>query len=200
MRIDIILYDGFDELDAIGPYEVLRSAAGAGADFDVRLVTRDAQQREVQAGFGLRVAVDGPFDGTADVVVVPGGGWAARAPRGAWAEYQRGDLLPVLREAFERGTVMAGVCTGSMLLAHAGVIGSRPAATHHSAWNDLEATGARVVHDRVVDDGQLVTAGGVTSGIDLGLWLVERFAGRELADQAAERLEYTRARPERVGA
>ena len=78
VRIDIILYEGFDELDAIGPHEVLRSAAAAGADFDVRLVARDGQP-EVRAEFGLRVAVDGPFDGEADVVVVPGGGWATRA-------------------------------------------------------------------------------------------------------------------------
>jgi transcriptional regulator GlxA family with amidase domain len=193
VRIDIIVYDGFDELDAIAPYEVLRSAAAAGADFDVRLVAHG--QTEVRAAFGLRVPVDGPFDGQADVIVVPGGGWAARAGTGAWAEYRRGDWLPLLRQAFDRGAVLAGVCTGGMLLAHAGVIGGRRAATHHSAWAELEATGAELVRDRVVDDGQLVTAGGVTSGIDLGLWLVERFAGRDHADRAAERLEYRRERP-----
>jgi uncharacterized protein (DUF427 family) len=85
---------------------------------------------------------------------------------------------------------MAGVCTGVMILARAGVVGNRPATTHRSARDDLVATGARVVDKRVVDDGDLVTAGGVTSGIDLGLRLVERFAGPELAEREAARLEY----------
>ena len=82
-----------------------------------------------------------------------------------------------------------------MLLAHAGVVGSRRAATHHNARTDLAALGATVVTDRVVDDGDLVTSGGVTSGIDLALWLVERFAGTVYADQVAEAMEYVRARP-----
>jgi transcriptional regulator GlxA family with amidase domain len=83
-----------------------------------------------------------------------------------------------------------------MLLAHAGVIGSRRAATHHSAWGDLTATGATLVRDRVVDDGDVITSGGVTSGIDLALWLVEKYASREIADAVAENLEYgDRARP-----
>jgi uncharacterized protein (DUF427 family) len=85
---------------------------------------------------------------------------------------------------------MAGVCTGVMLLARAGVVGGRPATTHRSARDELAATGARVLDQRVVDDGDLVTAGGVTSGIDLGLRLVERFAGPELAEREATRLEY----------
>ncbi|HWO69000.1 MAG TPA: DJ-1/PfpI family protein [Umezawaea sp.] len=89
------------------------------------------------------------------------------------------------------------VCTGTMLLAHAGIIGSRRAATHHTAWDDLQATGATLVKDRVVDDGDLVTSGGVTSGIDLALWLVEREFGRDLAERTAERMEYPRAVPGR---
>jgi len=91
--------------------------------------------------------------------------------------------------------VMAGVCTGTMLLAHAGVVGERRATTHHSALPDLADLGATVVQDRVVDDGSLVTSGGVTSGIDLALWLVEREFSREVADNVAQRMEYPRWRP-----
>jgi transcriptional regulator GlxA family with amidase domain len=126
---------------------------------------------------------------------VPGGGWVDRAERGAWAEATEGSWLPLLADAARRVQVMAGVCTGTMLLAHAGVVGSRRAGTHHSALADLAATGAEVVEDRVVDDGNLVTSGGVTAGIDLALWIVERFAGRDLADRLAERMEYPRSRP-----
>ena len=82
-----------------------------------------------------------------------------------------------------------------MLLAHAGVIGDRRAGTHHSAWDDLAATGATVVRDRVVDDGDLITGGGVTSGIDVALWLVERELSPVLADRIAEGMEYARFRP-----
>jgi transcriptional regulator GlxA family with amidase domain len=105
---------------------------------------------------------------------------------------QRGDWLPLLADAAKTADVMAGVCTGTMLLAHAGVIGSRRAGTHHTAWGDLRATGATLVKDRVVDDGVLVTSGGVTSGIDLALWLVEREFGHDLAERTGARMEYPR--------
>src|SRR5207245_2519987 len=82
--------------------------------------------------------------------------------------------------------VLAGVCTGVMLLARAGVIGARPATTHHGAKAELEAAGVKVVDERVVDAGGLVTAGGVTSGIDLALRLVERVAGPAGGGAAAE--------------
>jgi transcriptional regulator GlxA family with amidase domain len=192
--IDIIVYDGVDELDALGPLEVFRSA-GRSADITTRLVTQHRQEFVVGA-CGLRFQPDGTYAaGQADVLLVPGGGWAARADVGAWAELQRGELLPVLAEAASTTSIMAGVCTGTMLLAHAGVVGARRAGTHHAAWGELVETGATLVRDRVVDDGSLITSGGVTSGIDLALWLAEREFSRELADATAERLEYPRARP-----
>jgi transcriptional regulator GlxA family with amidase domain len=194
VRIDIVAYDGLDELDVFGPLEVLRNAERAGADLATRLVTR-VPQEVVVGSHGLRFLPDGCYEPGADLLLVPGGSWVARQEIGAWGEVQRGQWLPLLAEAAGRGAVMASVCTGAMLLAHAGVVGTRRAATHHSAWDDLAATGATVVKDRVVDDGDLVTAGGVTAGIDLALWLVERFATAELADGIAGTLEYTRARP-----
>ena len=80
--------------------------------------------------------------GDADVTVVPGGGWAARRDVGAWGEYCRGAILELIADAAAATHVMAGVCTGTMLLAHAGVVGTRRAATHHAAWSELAATGA----------------------------------------------------------
>jgi transcriptional regulator GlxA family with amidase domain len=194
MLIDLVVYDGVDELDVVGPLEVLRRAGQAGADFEVRLVVR-APAKKVTGAFGLRFRPETVFDGNAKIVVVPGGGWAARAKRGAWREAQQGDLVRLLAGAARAGVIMAGVCTGTMLLAHAGVVGSRRASTHRSAHADLAALGATVLDDRVVDDGDLITSGGVTSGIDLGCWLVERFAGRDLADAIADSLEYPRFRP-----
>ena len=87
---------------------------------------------------------------------------------------------------------MASVCTGAMLLAAAGITRGRPATTHAVAREALAAEGADVRHKRVVDDGDLVTAGGVTAGIDMALWLVERHFGSELADGIARGIEHER--------
>ena len=194
MQIDIVVYDGLDEMDAFGPLEVFRSAEAAGADITARLVTR-VPSDQVTGAFGLRFCPDATYGLGADVLVVPGGGWAARAERGAWAEVQDGGWLPMLADGAREVRIMAGVCTGTMLLAHAGVVGTRRASTHHTALADLGATGAKVVNERVVDDGDLITCGGVTAGIDLALWVVERFTDHEFADGLARRMEYPRVRP-----
>jgi transcriptional regulator GlxA family with amidase domain len=194
VRIDIVVFDGLDELDALGPLEVFRTAAEAGADVVCHLVTRQRQD-VVRGAHGLVFVPDDVYRPGADVVLVPGGGWMRRADVGAWGEVQRGDWLPLLAEAGRTAGCMAGVCTGTMVLAHAGLVAGRRASTHHRALAELRATGAVVVADRVVDDGDLVTCGGITSGIDLALWLVERELGPALADGIAAGMEYPRHRP-----
>ena len=194
MKIAIVIYDGFDELDAIGPYEVLRNAARGGADVTVELVTREPADR-VTASHDLVIVPHAVLDASFDLVIVPGGGWGERAEAGAWSEAQRGDLPASIRRAREGGAALASVCTGAMLLAAAGVTAGRLATTHHSALEDLASRGAEVVDQRVVDDGDLVTAAGVTAGIDLALWLVEREWGAGLAAGIAREMEH-----ERVGA
>lgn len=182
MKVDIAVFDGMDELDAVGPLEVLRRA-----DFDVRLVSTSSQ---ITCAYGLTILTDGKPRHDADVVVFPGGGWVSRAADGVRAEVDSARWIQVIEAARARGAILASVCTGAMILASAGVLGGRRATTHHGALEDLRATGAILVGRRVVDDGDVITAGGVTSGIDLGLWLVERFATRELAEQIAAELEY----------
>ncbi|HWI21520.1 MAG TPA: DJ-1/PfpI family protein [Baekduia sp.] len=189
MLIDIVVYDGLDELDALGPLEVLRNAAYYGADITVRLVTREAQAT-VEGAHAVRFAPDAVYEPGADVLIVPGGGWNSRAANGARAEVQRGDWLPLLQTARQTARILAGVCTGTMLLAHAGVIGARRATTHRGAVEDLAALGATVVSERVVDDGDLITCGGVTSGIDLALRLVEREVSPDMAKRVAAGIEY----------
>jgi transcriptional regulator GlxA family with amidase domain len=193
MRIDIALFDGFDELDALAPYEVLRRAAELGADLQTRLVALDAADT-VTAFYGLRVAVAGRLgEGTPpDVVLVPGGGWNHPGPHGARVEAERGALPAALARLHAAGTILAAVCTGAMLLASAELLRGRPATTHHLALEELRAAGAEVVRARVVDDGDVITAGGVTSGLDLALWLVERFASPALATTVEARMEYER--------
>lgn len=191
MRVAILLFDGFDELDGIGPFEVLRTAADMGADLQVELVTLE-EAAQVTASHGLRVHPDGPLGGRPDVVIVPGGGWNDRAERGAWGEAQRGKLPETLARLHREGTRIATVCTGGMLAMRAGLTRGRPSVTHQSTIEELRAAGARVVEARVVDDGDLLTAGGVTAGLDLALWIVEREFGKALADAVARELEYDR--------
>jgi transcriptional regulator GlxA family with amidase domain len=100
--------------------------------------------------------------------------------------------LPLLAAAADGGALMASVCTGGMLLAHAGIIGEGPATTHHVAHADLAATGSVVLEERVIDIGMVITGGGVTSGIDVGLHLVDRLVGPDEAAAAARRMEYPR--------
>jgi transcriptional regulator GlxA family with amidase domain len=193
MRVAVVVFEGFDELDAIGPLEVLRNAAAMGAaDLSVDLVALDGTA-EVTGSHGLRVRTDGPLDreGT-DLLVIPGGGWNDRGTHGAWAEAERGELPAAIAATHEAGAVVATVCTGAMLATAAGLTQGRPAVTHHDAIDDLRAAGAEVIEARVVDDGDLVTAGGVTSGIDMALWLVERHFGAELADAVAAEIEHPR--------
>lgn len=190
MKFAIVVYDGFDDLDALGPYEVFSHARNAGADLDVGLYTLD-EQAIVESSHGLRLEPDGTAPPDPDVVVVPGGGWSSGETRGSRREAERGTLPDALVEYHEGGTVLASVCTGAMLLARAGITDGRPAITHHSAIEDLRDSGADVVDARVVDDGDVLTAGGITSGIDLALHLADREFGAEIADQIAETMEYT---------
>jgi transcriptional regulator GlxA family with amidase domain len=190
MNVRIVVFDGADELDFIGPYEVFRRAGKRGKDVDVTLVTL-LPQAEITAANGLKVRCDGVLD-EADLVVVSGGGWANRAAAGMRAEVAGGELPRRLAQLHSRGAVVAGVCTGAMALAAAGLLHERPAITHHAAVEDLRATTARVHSARVVDAGSVVTSGGVTASIDLALWLVERFWGKDTADGIARDLEYTR--------
>ncbi|GAB7008834.1 DJ-1/PfpI family protein [Halorubrum trueperi] len=219
MNVDILVYDGFDELDGIGPYEVFdyaqeyaaesetRDEGAAGERPDrVRYVTL-ADRETVTASHGTRVGVDGvlaepdsdraadgdPGAAVPDLLVVPGGGWNARdETASAWAEAKKGDVPRALGAHHAAGTRIASVCTGSMLLAEAGVTDGRRAVTHAGAVDELRESGAEIVDARVVDDGDLLTAGGVTSGIDLALYIVEREFGEAIAERVATTIEYDR--------
>lgn len=194
MRVAIVVFEGFDELDAIGPYEVLTNAALGGAEVGVDLVAREAAGR-VTGSHGLAVEPQGVLDGSYDLVVVPGGNYAARSEVGAWGEIQRGELPAALRRVREEGAALAAVCTGAMLLAAAGAVQGRRATTNPHTHDELREAGAELVEARVVDDGDLVTCGGVTAGIDMALWLVEREWGAELAGLIARGMDHERRGP-----
>ncbi|WP_254762612.1 DJ-1/PfpI family protein [Natrinema marinum] len=189
---EIVLFDGFDELDAIGPYEVLENGSQAGAALETRLVTLEEPRNDelVTASHGLRVESEGTL-GEPDLLLVPGGGWTSE-DAGVRAAVEDSPLPAAVEKRHIAGTTVASVCTGAMVLAEAGLLEGRPATTHAVARDDLAAAGADLADARVVDDGGILTAGGVTSGIDLALWLLEREFGADVADAVATGMEYER--------
>jgi transcriptional regulator GlxA family with amidase domain len=164
----------------------------AEAGFDVALVTHPATDPIVTAR-GVIVVPHGQLSDRAELLVVPGGGWTRRPPKGAWAEVKRGVLPPVIVQRHAAGARIASVCTGAFLVAAASLLDGRPASTHWKDVDELEAMGIRVIRDaRVVDDGDIITAAGVTSGLDLALWIVEQEKGREAAADVAAEIEHRR--------
>ena len=188
MRIEIVIFDGFDELDAFGPFEVLSSAG-----FDVELVAvRGAGP--VRSMRGVQLDVRSAL-GRPDGVIVVGGGWLNRAEEGAWAQAQTGVLLERLADVAGSARWMASVCTGGMLLAVAGLLTGRNATTNRNAYDELRAYGVNVIEERVVDDGDRVTAGALSAGLDLGLWLTERELGPERATAVAATIDFSLRSP-----
>lgn len=204
MLAQIVLFDGFDPLDVIAPYEVLY-AGGMVTEGALTVELVSAQgAREVPSGSGpLSLRASTRLDPQrADLVIVPGA--AGRLAQDGDAV--RKDTIPVilnraldtdlpalLKEALDRpGLITATVCGGSLVLAMAGLIEGRHATTHPLGMDLLEACGTIPVDARVVDDEDLVTGAGVTSGLDLGLYLLERELGPRIAHTVEKLFAYER--------
>jgi transcriptional regulator GlxA family with amidase domain len=182
MQIAIALYDRFTALDAIGPYQVLSSMPGAEVVFVAD------RRGPVADDTVLTVDVGAAFDEITapEVVVVPGGMITRRMAR---------DGHPVIdwvKAVHPSTTWTTSVCTGSILLAAAGVLDGLDATSHWAALPQLEAFGARPTLERVVvhDEERIVTAAGVSSGIDMALHLVARIQGPEVAQAIQLAVEY----------
>ncbi|GGO42566.1 DJ-1/PfpI family protein [Streptomyces lasiicapitis] len=193
LRVHIVVFDGVEELDFAGPLEVFGAARSVGQPVETKLVTSGGAGG-FTGRFGTRVTGVGAWEpGAADVVVVPGGGFGQRDGAGIWAEIKKGRLTRALREAARPDLTLLGVCTGVVVLHAAGLIGGRPCTTHHRAKDYLREQGADVRDARVVDDGgDLVCAGGVSSGIDGALWVLERAVGSAAVGQVESLMEFER--------
>jgi transcriptional regulator GlxA family with amidase domain len=180
MEIAIPLFDDFTALDAVGPYEVLSRLPGAR----VRWIGHEA--RAYASDRGLRIVTEATLEElpSPEIIVMPGG-FGTRA----LLEDER--MLAWLRGAHERSTWTTSVCTGSIVLAAAGLLDGVPATTHWKLLGELEALGARAVSDqRVVRQGKLITAAGVSAGIDMALTLAGLIAGPEVAQAIQLAIEY----------
>ena len=165
MQIAILLYDRFTVLDAIGPYQVLSGIPDAEVVF---VAERPGPIRDQVGSLVLSAAAGLADVPRPDIVVVPGG-------PGQTDQMQDGPVHEWLRAADQASTWTTSVCTGSLILAGAGLLAGRRATSHWLALDELASLGATPVRDRVVFDGKYVTAAGVSAGIDMGLTLAGRW-------------------------
>ena len=188
----IVMFDGVEELDFCGPYEVFsvanRMAMSSGKPALYALTLAGEHDGPVTCAGGLKVLPDTTIVHCAQpgILIVPGGAGTRRGE----------DIQPVVRfieETALRCEIVASVCTGALLLARARLLDGHRATTH---WASLDLLQERhpqvtVVRDaRFVDEGRLITAGGISAGIDLALHIVARTAGPEMASLTARRMEY----------
>ncbi|HEU5062353.1 MAG TPA: DJ-1/PfpI family protein [Solirubrobacterales bacterium] len=185
MKIAIVLYPGFTALDAIGPYEVLRSVPG----WEVEFVARERGEVRTDSG-AVGLSADRALSevSATDIVLVPGG-------EGTRELLEDEELLGWLREIDRVTTWTTSVCTGSLLLGAAGLLEGRRATGHWLFLEPLRSYGADPVGGRYVEDGKVVTAAGVSAGIDMALHLVGREAGPEVAQAVQLGIEYDPSPP-----
>jgi len=191
--VGIYVYDNVEVLDFAGPYEVFtcatrvaaRLAPGADAPFAVRTI--GASRAPVRARAGLAVHPEASFAdaGQVDVLIVPGGVVSA--------ELARPPVIDWIAGMAGTCELVASVCTGALLLAEAGLLDGQPATTHwedldelRAGWPKVDVQGDR----RWIDNGRIVTSAGISAGIDMSLHLVERLAGRALAERTARQMDY----------
>jgi len=187
-RARVVVFDAAEELDFVGPWEVLGVASNLfPGSYAAELVSLGPPSISAHYGLtlsGLRSLYE---SGPPRLVIVPGGVGrrvAMKDPR----------LLDYLREVHRSGGVVASVCTGAFVLAEAGLLTGRRATTHASALDELRGyANVTVVEDRVVDEGDIVTSGGISAGIDMALHLVERDLGVKAAEEVARTMEFRRA-------
>jgi transcriptional regulator GlxA family with amidase domain len=187
MRIAIAVFEGAEELDFVGPWEVLAAWRFLYPD-DVEVVLVGETSAPVTCAKGMRVVAHTSWDelGDVDVLVYPGG-------RGTRAQLGDEKIRTRLRALKERGTLMTSVCTGALVYADAGLLDGLPATTYWSAFDELLPLGREIVprpDDRFVDTGEVVTAAGVSAGIDMALHLVGRLGSAEKAREVRRYIQY----------
>ena len=187
MVIGVALFDGAEELDWAGPWEVLAAWAQQFPDDGVRVFTLARENGTITCAKGLRVLPDETWETAPalDVLVYPGG-------RGTRTELADEAVLDWIRGVADSG-VVASVCTGSLVLAAAGLLDGRPATTHWGSLETLPTLGKDIEvrpEDRFVDTGDVITAAGVSAGIDMALHLVARLHSPERAREVRRYIQY----------
>ncbi len=192
VRIGIFVFDDVEELDVVGPYEVL-SAWAQHSELKPEVVTFSRDGNGVRCAKGLRLVPDLAAEdvGPLHVLVYPGGS-------GTRALAEDPEHLAWVRELRASTVLMTSVCTGALVYAAAGLLAGRPATTHWAAFDELAQLDPTVLLDteaRFVDDGDVVTSAGVSAGIDMALHLVARLESPDAARAVRRGIQYDPAPP-----
>jgi transcriptional regulator GlxA family with amidase domain len=188
MRIAIALFEDSEELDWAGPFEVLATWAGHWPGDGVEVLTVAETVAPIRCAKGLRVLADVTWErlGPIDVLVYPGG-------IGTRPQIGREHVRQRLRALEQAGTLMTSVCTGALVFADAGLLDGRPATTHWASLDLLASLGRDIdvrASERYVDDGNVITAAGVSAGIDVALHLVWRLHSPARAAEVRREIQY----------
>lgn len=184
LQIGIVVFDRVEELDFLGPWEVLNMANRHGAEASVRLVSQ--RGGAITCNYGLSVNVGSDFEHCPplDLILIPGG-------QGTRTEVENPALIDFVGRQGARCEWITSVCTGAFILERAGLLNGKRATTHWASLDRLRALGTvEVVEERFVVDGNTVTSAGISAGIDMALWLVERLWGLPVALATQKQMEY----------
>lgn len=186
LKIGLIAFDGVEELDLVGPWEVFQSANVIDSGIDCKIVSFDGEG--VSAAKGLHLGVHGIMkaDSRYDVLLLPGG-------EGVVALMDNPDFLSCLMKIAEQSTWVTSVCSGSFVYGRMGLLDGRQCTTYHAIIEKFQEmnAGARVIRNRrYVQDGKYVTAAGVSAGIDMSLWLLGQIKSPQFAREVQQYIEY----------
>lgn len=188
LKVGVIVFEQVEEMDFIGPFEVLSYANKIGEKcMDIRLISHS--NNPVTAFNGLRFLPDQTISEASkeqfDVLIVPGG-------KGRYIAMKEPEILSFLAAQAPGAKLITSVCTGAFILAESGLLDGKKATIYHTALPELRAY-AKIegVAQKVVKDGKIITAAGVTSGIELGFFLLQNLFGQTMAELVANGIEYT---------
>lgn len=187
LKIGILVFDKVEELDFIGPFEVLNYINKlCPQSTDVKLIAEQCGMLKAFNGLNFYVPLSIDEVKQLDILIIPGG-------QGRTAAMHNPALLDFIKRIFPDLKYLATVCTGALIAASCGILQNLAATTYHTALAELaKYDRVQVIHGKkIVDSGKIITAAGVSSGLELGLYLLQKCFGKQSAKAVAQRIEYT---------
>ena len=184
LTVGVLLFPRVEELDFVGPFEVLSYINKIRPESTkVMLIAETAEP--VEAFNGMKIIPDVTMENCPqlDILVVPGG-------KGRYAAMKNSTIQKFIQQQAQKAKYITSVCTGAFLLAEAGLLTGKKATTYHTAFAELAAYSVEVLPQKVVRAGNIITGAGVSSGIELGLYLLKEEFGAAVAQEAADNIEY----------
>jgi len=184
VSIGILIFPQVEELDFVGPFEVLNYVNKIRPESTkVQLIAEALDP--IQAFNGMKIIPDTTLEtcSALDIVVIPGG-------KGRLTAMKSVAIKEFIQAQMKTAKYVTSVCTGAFLLAEAGLLTGKKATTYHTAFSELESYSVQVISSKVVQDGKIITAGGVSSGLELGFYLLKELFGSSISQEVARQIEY----------